>query len=221
LKKPGYGPFFHFETFFIKLSGRNALYTFQLWLPMKKLLFTATFFLFAFMCFGQEDTADKLDRLLQERSGLIKEYNYLNAQNSNFWGKKSKKDLLQIIGNLKDIIKKDSEIINSIQSYTVKRNAELQVKEEKITTEVQQSQQFVNDRLHDLNQQLKSSQNLAKVKQRRITDLEDQLKDQKSSAYERDRVILVLGGLCLLLIIYIVLLRIRKKAPAKRKPKRV
>jgi CRISPR/Cas system-associated endoribonuclease Cas2 len=204
-----------------KLYARFAFNSCQPCLSMKKLLFTAFFLLFTLVGFAQEQTPDQaeaLDRLLKERSELIKEYNYLNAQNSNFWGKKSKKDLLKIIDTLKGIIKKDSEIINNIQSYTVRRKAELTVKEEKIVNEVQQNKRFITDQVFELNRQLKSAQNLTKVKDKKIRELEELVKTQKAAHYERDRVIVVLAGLIVILLLYLIILR-RKLPAAKRKPK--
>src|SRR6187402_26814 len=99
---------------------------------MKKIL---SFFSLLLICFNLFAQDDEYKRLVAERSELIKEYNYLNEQNNNFWGKKSKKDLLKIIDNLKAIIKIDSDIINNVQASYVKRNADLTVKTEKIQTE--------------------------------------------------------------------------------------
>ena len=66
---------------------------------------------------------DKLTTLLGEREQLILKYQFYNNQNSNFWGKKSKKDLVQIIQTLKNIINKDSEIIREINTMNLKTRA--------------------------------------------------------------------------------------------------
>ena len=76
---------------------------------MKKYLFLLTFLFITFAGWAQDD---EYQTLIKQREGLIVEYNYLNAQNSNFWGKKSKKDLMKIIDNLKAIIKKAGLVKN-------------------------------------------------------------------------------------------------------------
>lgn len=68
---------------------------------------------------------DKMTRLLKERDELHKAYEHYNEQNSSLFGKKSKKDLLNIINTLKEIINKDTEIIREVrlQSSQAKRQS--------------------------------------------------------------------------------------------------
>ena len=101
---------------------------------MKKIFGLSCFLFLSFKLLAQDD---EYQRLTKERDELIVEYNYLNAQNSNFWGKKSKKDLLKIVDNLKAIIKKDTELLNNVQASYVKRNADLTAKTEKLQSERQ------------------------------------------------------------------------------------
>lgn len=56
-----------------------------------------------------------LDRLLQERDKLYTDYEFYEKQNSSLFGKKSKKDLLNMIGTLRGIIDKDSELIREVR----------------------------------------------------------------------------------------------------------
>jgi hypothetical protein len=77
---------------------------------------------FSFLCilwivsFGQ----DELSRLLRERDALYESYEHYNEQNSTLFGKKSKKDLQNVITSLQDIIAKDSEIIRAIRQQTAR-----------------------------------------------------------------------------------------------------
>jgi CRISPR/Cas system-associated endoribonuclease Cas2 len=58
---------------------------------------------------------DNMAKLLQERDKLYEAYEHYENQNSSLFGKKSKKDLLNIINTLKEIIQKDSEIIREVR----------------------------------------------------------------------------------------------------------
>src|SRR6188472_4456113 len=113
---------------------------------MKKIFGIAFLLLLGFQVSAQDD---EYQRLTKERLELITEYNYLNEQNSNFWGKKSKKDLMKIIDNLKAIIKKDTEIINNVQASYVKRNADLTVKTEKMQTERKADTRNISDNIFE------------------------------------------------------------------------
>lgn len=162
-------------------------------------------------------TDPELHRLLRERENLVKDYTYYNAQNSNFWGKKSKKDLLSIIETLKSIIKKDSEIIERVSALNLKKEAELTVQEQKIETRVVDDRQALQDRVHQLNQEVESLQNLNKNRQRRIGELEDQLQEAHRNRYEHDRltVIAVVAGV--LLVAYILYLQSKLRLRKVRK----
>jgi predicted RND superfamily exporter protein len=79
---------------------------------MTKLLLLFTFSLFyVFPAAAQ----DNMTRLLKERDELYKAYDHFNQQNSSLFGKKSKKDLVNIITTLKEIINKDTEIIREVR----------------------------------------------------------------------------------------------------------
>lgn len=78
---------------------------------------TKLFLFFTFFCMAQLPVfaQDNMARLLKEREGLYRAYDRYNQQNSSLFGKKSKKDLLNIITTLKEIINKDSEIIREVR----------------------------------------------------------------------------------------------------------
>lgn len=148
-----------------------------------------------------------LQRLLRERENLVKDYTYYNAQNSNFWGKKSKKDLLNIIETLKGIIKKDSEIINRVSALNLKKEAELAVKEQQMETRVVDTGHAIQERVHQLNQEVESLQNLNKNRQRQIGELESQLQEALQKRYEHDRLTIVAVVAGVLLFGYIIYLQ--------------
>jgi CRISPR/Cas system-associated endoribonuclease Cas2 len=161
------------------------------------------------MAWGQED---KLATLLGEREQLLLEYEFYNNQNSNFWGKKSKKDLLQVIQTLKNIINKDSEIIRQINTLNLITRAQTHVETTKIKRQVVDDQRLNMENLHQLKQELASLQNLQKVKDRELLQLREDLQQARASRQHADSTIAAAGGICLLLLIYIFILR--SKIPA-------
>ncbi|HSI89494.1 MAG TPA: hypothetical protein VK927_00185 [Adhaeribacter sp.] len=155
--------------------------------------------------------SDEYYRLTREREELIKEYNYLNEQNSNFWGKKSKKDLMRIIDNLKGIIKKDTEIINTVQASYLKRNADLTVKTEKLQTERKADTRVISDNIHEMKRQLSNLESRDKSRLQRIALLEDQLQEARDKKYEHDRITVLSSLLALTFLSYIIYQKTRKK----------
>ncbi|WP_146903623.1 hypothetical protein [Adhaeribacter aerolatus] len=159
-------------------------------------------FALIFCCFGlvlaQDSTTTgtpppaapitNLNRLLQERAQMIKDYEYYNAQNSNFWGKKSKKDLLNIIDVLKKVINKDSDIIREINLVNLKRQAEIKAAQAQAENQKKQieframdDKRVVSDNLYDLKAQIQSLENKQKVKQRQLNALEESLTGSKET----------------------------------------
>jgi CRISPR/Cas system-associated endoribonuclease Cas2 len=179
---------------------------------------------FLFLCFfwaqttvwGQEE---KLPILLEEREQLTLEYEFYNKQNSNFWGKKSKKDLLQIIQTLKNIINKDSEIIREINTASLRKQAQVSVEASRMKNQVVDDQRLNQENLYQLRQDLASQHNLAKVKDRQLASLREDLQEARERRGNGDVLIAALGGLSLLLLLYILLLR-RKMTAAKNSSRR-
>ncbi|GEO06805.1 hypothetical protein AAE02nite_44690 [Adhaeribacter aerolatus] len=119
---------------------------------------------------------------------MIKDYEYYNAQNSNFWGKKSKKDLLNIIDVLKKVINKDSDIIREINLVNLKRQAEIKAAQAQAENQKKQieframdDKRVVSDNLYDLKAQIQSLENKQKVKQRQLNALEESLTGSKET----------------------------------------
>lgn len=154
-------------------------------------------------------TDPELQRLLGERESLVKDYTFYNAQNSNFWGKKSKKDLLNIIETLKGIIKKDTEIIQHVSTLSLQKEAELAVQSQKVETQVLGGRLALQDRVHELNQEVASLRNLTKSRQRRIGELEEQLTETRQAKYEHDRIAIIAIVAGVMMLGYIFYLRSR------------
>jgi CRISPR/Cas system-associated endoribonuclease Cas2 len=183
---------------------------------MRKINFLFFLVLFSpFMVWAQDN---KLPVLLEEREQLTLEYEFYNNQNSNFWGKKSKKDLLQIIQTLKNIINKDSEIIREVNTNSLRQRVQTKVETGQIQRQVVGDQRMTMANLHQLKQELASQQNLGKVKDRQLAALREDLLEARASRQNTDVIIAALGGICLLLLIYIFLLR--SKMPAAKSPVR-
>jgi CRISPR/Cas system-associated endoribonuclease Cas2 len=178
---------------------------------MKKILSACCLLFICFQLIAQDD---EYKRLIKEREELIREYNFLNAQNSNFWGKKSKKDLLKIIDNLKAIIKKDSDIINNVQASYVKRNADLTVKTEKLQTERKADTRNISDNIFEMKRQIANLEGRDQQRLRKISDLEEELKEVRSAKTEHDLITVFATLAALFLLIYII--RLRGKLAAKR-----
>jgi len=164
------------------------------------------------VAYGQEDST-RLNQLLKEREKIHQEYVFLNAQNSNFWGKKSKKDLLSIIESLKAIIRKDSEIIREVNTESLKRQARIIVEKEKIQNQFIDDKRVVNDNFYDLKSQLNSLQNLQKVKQKELRLASDKIAtlENRKKNYDLMLVLSVLIILGLLFYIFTLQRRLSKK----------
>ena len=163
---------------------------------------------------------DKLSRLMGEREQLILEYQYYSGQNSNFWGKQSKKDLLNIIDTLKEIIRKDSELIAAVKEVSVRKIAESTVESQRAGKMIQQDERLINNQISDLKGQISTLESQAKKRERAILDLKEQLNSTDEVRYGKDRVIAILGGAAFIMFLYAVFLQIRlstKKTPKKRK----
>jgi CRISPR/Cas system-associated endoribonuclease Cas2 len=169
---------------------------------------------------AQQQREDKVARLMNEREQLILEYQYYSGQNSNFWGKQSKKDLLNIIDTLKEIIRKDSELIGAVKEASVRRIAETTVESQRAGKQIQQDERLINNQITDLQGQIRTLQSQSKKRERVILDLQEQLKSTDEVRYGKDRVIAVLAGAAFILFLYAVFLQIRlSKKPAKKRKK--
>lgn len=174
----------------------------------------------SFLAFGpllaQDDT---LTRLLNEREQLTLEYQYYNKQNNNFWGKKSKKDLLHIIETLKNIINKDSEIIKEVNIQSLKKQAKVTVETGQVKRQVFNDQRVAMDNVYDLKRDVASLQNVVKVRQREINTLQEKLEETRKKQHDTEKIMALAGGFCLVLLIYIFILRSKLSRAAVRTPR--
>ena len=162
---------------------------------------------------------DSLRILLSEREQLVKDYHFYNAQNSNFWGKKSKKDLLLIIETLKGIIRKDTEIINTIKTTTLRKAAAITLEQTKLSEKVKGDQLSVSNTMYALKTQINNLQNLDKSRQRRINELQELIEHEKTKKRTGDTIIAFTVLALLSLLVYSVNLRrkLNQLKPVSRK----
>ncbi len=172
------------------------------------------FLVVALLCLGivnvqAQEQEDKLSRLMSEREQLIMEYQFYNQQNSNFWGKKSKSDLLSIIETLKKIINKDSELIGAIKEASIKKIAESTVETQREGKMVREDQRIIDTRISGLQSQIKTVQSQLKKRERTIKELEEQVNASADLRYGKDKVISILAVVCFILLMYAVFLQVR------------
>ena len=158
---------------------------------------------------AQAQQQEKLTTLMNEREQLVLEYQFYNQQNSNFWGKKSKSDLISIIETLKKIINTDSELIAAIKEASIKKVAESTVENQREGKMTVQDQRIISARMADLQSQIKMLQTNMKKRERTIKDLEAQLAESSELRYGKDKVITVLGAAAFILLLYSIFLQIR------------
>ncbi|MFT2009441.1 hypothetical protein ACMA1I_12255 [Pontibacter sp. 13R65] len=174
------------------------------------------------MCFtgvkAQQDA--RLASLMEEREQLVMEYQFYNQQNSNFWGKKSKADLMHIIETLKKIINKDSELIGAVKAASIKKVAENTVEIQRSGKQVQVDQRQINDRIAGLQSQINTLESQLKKRERSLQDLQTELAASDEKRYGKDKVIAILAVAAFIIFLYAVLLQIRLgKATTKSKKK--
>ena len=194
---------------------------------MMKRLFVVVFFCLSIVSAqGQQQSNqaqdDKLTRLMEEREQLVMEYQFYNQQNSNFWGRKSKNDLLNIIGTLKKIINKDTELIAAVKEASLKKIAASTVELQREGKIVREDQRIIDARFSNLQSQVKTLQSQIKKRERTIKELEEQINASAEVRYGKDKVITILAVLCAVLLLYAIFLQVRlgkAKAAAVAKPR--
>ena len=164
---------------------------------------------------AQAQEQDKLTTLMNEREQLVMEYQFYTQQNSNFWGKKSKADLMNIIETLKKI-NTDSDLIAAIKEASIKKVAESTVESQREGKMTLQDQRIISTRMADLQSQIKMLQTNIKKRERTIKDLEAQLQDASELRYGKDKVISVLAGACFILLLYAIFLQVRLSNASKK-----
>lgn len=164
---------------------------------------------------------EKLNRLMNEREQLVLEYQFYNQQNSNFWGKKSKNDLLAIIETLKKIINTDSELIAAVKEVSIRKIAESTVENQRNGKIILGDESNISAQIADYQSQIRTLQSKQKKHDRSLKDLQDQLDAANELRYGKDKVIAILAVGAFILLLYAVFLQVRlQKAGAKSKKKK-
>ncbi|MBB6610271.1 hypothetical protein H7F15_04405 [Pontibacter sp. Tf4] len=156
----------------------------------------------------QEQQENKIAHLMSEREQLVLEYQYLNQQNNSFWGNKSKKDLLNIIDTLKELIKKDSELIAAVKEASIKTIAKSTVENQRAGKQIVVDQRQINERIRGLQSQINTLQSQLKKRERTIADLQLQVKEADEKRYGKDKVITVLAVAAAILLLYAIILQV-------------
>lgn len=163
----------------------------------------------------------KLQRLISEREQLVLKYDYLKVQESSLWGNASKKDMIAVIDALKEVLKKDSEIIQAVGEQSLEnrrasalRAAELQRETKRLNNQVQGDKRMVTDNIYDLKASLENAQNLIRRRGVQIKQLEEKVARVSDAKFEHDAIAAFFAMLSLVLVGYVVRLRGKiSKAP--------
>lgn len=170
----------------------------------------------------QAQQEDKIAHLMSEREQLVLEYQYLNQQNNSFWGNKSKKDLMNIIDTLKELIRKDSELIAAVKEASIKKIAATTVQTQRADKQTVVDQRQINARIKGLQDKLTGMERQLAKRERTIADLKTQLAEADEKRYGKDKVITVLAVVAAILLLYAIILQVslnNTKAKLNAKPK--
>ena len=122
---------------------------------------------------------EELRRLLQQRQRLMQQYDEQNRRNRALLGGKSKRDQRDIIETLKEIIRKDNEIVRRIRTLNYQEIKQVEASSvgetrSKIFREYQLTQEVegLENRLKKVNGELAQSQETHQRQQARIRSLQ-------------------------------------------------
>lgn len=156
----------------------------------------------------------KVDRLITEREQLVMKYDYLKTQETNFFGKASKEDLQAVIEALKEVLKKDEQIIQAVEQANLetrrsvaKRAAELEAEAKKLNNQVQGDKRVVTDNIYELKASLANAQNLNRRRDRQLKEMEERLETANDAKFEHDAIAAFLAVASMALVWYIMRLR--------------
>jgi len=164
---------------------------------------------------------DPLPRLIQEREQMVQQYEDASAQrNSLFGNKPSKKDLEEVVGALKGIIRKDTEIVRAVQAGSLRRTAAVVAENQQAKQQVvvaQTDQSSTQQRFYDLENQIQNLQIRDKQRQKKLQELQATAEEATAARSSRELLAAGLAALSACLLGYVVKLRgQRRPAPAKR-----
>lgn len=153
----------------------------------------------------KSEASEKLDALMDERDELVSQYEQYEKTNSSFWGTKSKNDLRNIIATLKNIIRKDTEIVRAVRASQVN-------KESSYITQ----NHFTTKRITELEQEVGKYRSLAARRYKDIEELEKAASSDASFRIKYHMAILIgiflAGGLLFFAFKYFQLARNQRSA---------
>jgi hypothetical protein len=120
---------------------------------------------------------DNMPRLLKERDDLYKAYEHFNQQNSSLFGKKTKKDLLNIINTLNGIIDKDTEIIREVRLKSSQAKMQSTQKESSF---VNQNREIAG-RITSLNEEIELLSAQVKLKNSELLTQQEKFESQQQT----------------------------------------
>ncbi|GAA4008979.1 hypothetical protein GCM10022408_21410 [Hymenobacter fastidiosus] len=166
---------------------------------------------------------DPLTPLIQERGRMVQAYEDANSQrNSLFGNKASKKDLQEVVDVLKAIIRKDTEIVQSIKETSIRRTASIvaeKTQAERQITVAQGDQSVTKERFYDLENQIQNLQVRDKQREKKLADAQATAQEAAEARTSRELLATALAGLCAGLLWYIYRLR-GQAQPARRAVRR-
>ena len=137
--------------------------------------------------------AQEVEPLLAEREKLMQQYEYYSSQKSNFWGKQSKKDLLQVIDVLKEIIRNDTKLVTAYKNEKLRHTADLTAQNKQLNQQVKSDRGIIEEEFYTLQNQVKTQQNKLKLRDQKITELESAYQYQKRAANRAEQFMFVMG----------------------------
>ena len=171
---------------------------------------------------AQTAQEDPLPGLIQERQQLVSQYEAANRQRNAFLANKpSKKDLEEVVGALKGIIRKDTEIIGAVQAATLRQTAAVVAENQQVKQQVsvaQTDQTTTRQRFYDLENQITNLQERDRQRDKKLRDLQATADAATSARTSRELLAVGLALLCAGLLFYVLKLRGQLRArPAGRR----
>jgi len=166
-------------------------------------------------------TTDPIPRLIQERETLVRQYEAANAQrNSLFGNKPSKKDLEEVVGSLKGIIRKDTEIVQAVKDDALRQTAGLVAERQQVQQQAsvaQSDQSTTHERFYDLQRQITNLEERERQHQKKLAEAQALVDEAEQSRTTRDLLTAALAVLNVGLLVYVGRLRSQRRPSVKRK----
>jgi phosphoglycerate-specific signal transduction histidine kinase len=158
---------------------------------MQKRILVLLLFLLSFQTYAQVRPPKDLSTLLTERDKLYKDYVYYRDQKSSFWGTQSKKDLNRVIDVLKEIIAKDTEIVETVRVQGLRKESSL----------IGQSRE-ITDRIYALNAEVEKLNTQLGQQRKKLKEAQESLEEAENSRFSFMVLSILLGLVSLGLFFY-------------------